>query len=60
MQFIQSALKGKPESTMPQPPGIMNIRIDPATGNPVSPESKKGILFISYLPGIIAMNFIRK
>lgn len=32
MQFIQSALKGKPERTLEQPQGIVNIRIDSMTG----------------------------
>jgi len=43
MQFIESALKGKPDNITPPPPGIMNIRIDPATGHPVSPQNKNGI-----------------
>lgn len=32
MEFIQSALKGKAEHPAEQPPGIVNIRIDPMTG----------------------------
>ncbi len=54
MQFMQMALKGKPQSVLPQPPGIMNIRIDPATGNPISADNKRGIyeFFMEpYLPG---------
>jgi len=43
IQFIESALKGKPENIMMQPPGIMNIRIDANTGLPVSPKNKNGI-----------------
>lgn len=53
MQFIESALKGKPESILPQPPGIMNVLIDPATGYPVS-KTKKGIyeyFMEPFLPG---------
>jgi penicillin-binding protein 1A len=41
MQFIQFALKDKPAHILPQPPGIMSIRIDPATGRRV--DSKSGI-----------------
>lgn len=32
MQFMQSALKGKPEHPLEQPSGIVNVRIDPQTG----------------------------
>lgn len=30
--FMKIALAGKPEHTMPQPPGIVSVRIDPVTG----------------------------
>lgn len=43
MQFIETALKDKPENVPLQPPGILSVRIDPATGFPVSPQNKKGI-----------------
>ncbi|HYF98096.1 MAG TPA: penicillin-binding protein 1A [Coxiellaceae bacterium] len=32
LQFMQEALKGKPESSMPEPPDIVRVRIDPKTG----------------------------
>jgi penicillin-binding protein 1A len=32
MQFIELALKGKPEHIIEQPPGIVSVRIDPTTG----------------------------
>lgn len=32
MQFIESALKGRKEHLIEQPPGVVNIRIDPNTG----------------------------
>lgn len=32
MQFMQSALKGRPEHAPEQPPGIVSVRIDPTTG----------------------------
>jgi penicillin-binding protein 1A len=36
MQFIQAALKNKPEHPFEQPPGIVSIRIDPLTGQRAS------------------------
>ncbi|MBV8802678.1 MAG: peptidase, partial [Gammaproteobacteria bacterium] len=32
MQFMQLALQGHPDHPMPQPPGIVSVRIDPQTG----------------------------
>lgn len=32
MEYMGAALKGDPESTMPQPPGIVTVKIDPKTG----------------------------
>lgn len=32
MQFIQAALKGKPDHALLQPPGVVSVRIDPMTG----------------------------
>ncbi len=32
MDFMQEALHGKPEHSIPEPPGITSVRIDPATG----------------------------
>lgn len=32
IKFMKSALAGTPEVTMPQPPGIITVRIDPKTG----------------------------
>jgi len=36
MQFIELALKGKPEHTIDQPPNIVSIRVDPMTGRRAS------------------------
>lgn len=36
MQFIEAALKGKPEHMMDQPPNVVSIRIDPMTGRRAS------------------------
>ncbi|HSX20935.1 MAG TPA: penicillin-binding protein 1A [Gammaproteobacteria bacterium] len=30
--FMEHALRGKPENMQPQPPGLVTVRIDPATG----------------------------
>ena len=38
MQFIQAALKGKPEHILEQPPGIVSVRIDPMTGKRASAD----------------------
>ncbi|OGT50942.1 MAG: peptidase [Gammaproteobacteria bacterium RIFCSPHIGHO2_12_FULL_41_15] len=38
MQFMQTALQDVPEVTMPQPPGIVMVRIDPKTGLLASPN----------------------
>lgn len=32
MAFMKRALAGKPEQTLPEPPGIVRVRIDPKTG----------------------------
>lgn len=32
VQFMRTALAGKPEHTLPQPPGIVTAKIDPQTG----------------------------
>ncbi len=36
IQFMQSALKGKPERMLEPPPGIVSLRIDPLTGSRAS------------------------
>lgn len=37
MAFMQRALAGKPEQNLPEPPGIVSVRIDPRTGLSVKP-----------------------
>ena len=52
MQFIQHALKNKPSHVMDQPPGIVTIRIDPATGQRSSATSAISEFFMEpYVPG---------
>lgn len=43
VQFMQNALQGKPEDSMPQPPGIINVRIDPNSGALASPDQQNAI-----------------
>jgi len=40
IQFMRVALEGTPEATMPQPPGIVTVRIDPHTGLLATPDSQ--------------------
>ena len=37
MTFMKRALDGAPEQTLPQPPGVVSVRIDPKTGKRVGP-----------------------
>ncbi len=41
--FMKIALANKPEHTMPQPPGIVSVRIDPETGKLASAWQKNAI-----------------
>lgn len=43
MQFIETALKGKPEIRLPQPPGIVAIRINPLNGKHVSANNANSV-----------------
>lgn len=43
VDFMQQALQGKPEHTMAQPPGIVTVKVDPATGQPAGPQDANGI-----------------
>ncbi|MDR3478254.1 MAG: penicillin-binding protein 1A [Gammaproteobacteria bacterium] len=43
IQFMQAALKGRPEHTQEQPPGIISVRIDPLTGTRVSGNDPQAI-----------------
>jgi len=36
IDFMRDALKGKPERVMPEPPGLITMRIDPNTGYPAA------------------------
>ena len=43
IEFMQTVLKDRPENTLEQPPGVVTIRIDPATGLLVDQDSESGI-----------------
>lgn len=50
MDFIQVALKGKPEHHLEQPQGIVNVRIDPATGKRASANDPNGMFEYFMMP----------
>lgn len=50
MQFMQSALKDKPEHIFDQPTGIVSIRIDPMTGKRARANDANGIFEYFMLP----------
>ncbi len=57
IQFMRDALQGTPEATMPQPPGMVTVRIDPHTGllaNPNSTDAKFEIFRQKYAPTVVA------
>ncbi|WP_406564976.1 penicillin-binding protein 1A [Mangrovitalea sediminis] len=43
MEFMKSALKGSPPAVMPEPPGIVTVRIDPETGKRAPPGDKNAM-----------------
>ncbi|MES2212566.1 MAG: PBP1A family penicillin-binding protein [Pseudomonadota bacterium] len=43
IDFMRIALAGTPESNLPQPPGLINVRIDPKTGLLAHPQQKNAI-----------------
>ena len=46
IQFMRVALQGQPEATLPQPPGMVMVRIDPRTGLLASPDQQDAIFEI--------------
>lgn len=54
VQFMESALKGRPEHGLEQPPGIVSVRVDPQTGDLSSgknPNAQFEYYMQPYLPG---------
>lgn len=43
IDFMRDALDGVPEQVMPQPPGVVNLRVDRETGQPTYPNSRSAI-----------------
>jgi penicillin-binding protein 1A len=41
--FMEQALEGEPDAPVPEPPGLIHLQIDPATGLPVAAQSETGI-----------------
>ena len=41
--FMQKALRDSPESTLPRPPGLVNVDIDPASGRPGNDNNSETI-----------------
>lgn len=46
MDYMRQALAGKPEHTMPEPPGIVSVKIDPKTGLRARPGQHDAIFEI--------------
>ena len=44
VQYMRTALEDMPEATMPEPPGLVSVRIDPETGL-LAPSSQKDAIF---------------
>ena len=40
IDYMQVALQGIPDVIPPQPPGLINVLIDPDTGKPTNPDTK--------------------
>lgn len=54
IDFMQHALQGAPEATMPEPPGIVTVRINPVTGQLATPGEADAIFEVfdkRHLPG---------
>ena len=43
VEFMQRALEGKPVETFPVPPGVVFVRIDPATGMLAATDAENGV-----------------
>jgi penicillin-binding protein 1A len=43
VDFMRVALEGVPESSWPQPPGVVTMKIDPRSGEPAAPEQGNAI-----------------
>ena len=50
--FMEKALAGEPAIPFRVPPGVLLVRIDPATGIPATPDAK-GAVLEAFLPGTV-------
>lgn len=48
MDFMQAALRGRPESQWPRPNGLVTVRIDPETGMLTDPDNPQAIFETFY------------
>jgi penicillin-binding protein 1A len=54
IEYMRTALAGKPERPFKQPPGVVSLRIDPHTGMQASPEQPDAVFEYfteDHLPG---------
>jgi penicillin-binding protein 1A len=59
IDFMSKALAGKPSHTMPQPKGIVTVRIDPKTGYPIRSGDDNGFLEVfdeNHIPSEAPLN----
>jgi len=59
IQYMRVALEGKPEHSMPEPPGIVTVRIDPTSGLLANPDQSHAIFEVfrkQYEPKAFAQN----
>lgn len=58
MQFVQDALKGKPEHLLEQPSGIVSVRINPTSGERASSVDPEGMFEYFMLPHVPDENYV--
>ena len=58
MQFVQGALKGKPEHLLEQPSGIVSVRINPTSGERASSVDPEGMFEFFMLPHVPDENYV--
>ena len=55
IEYMRRALNGKPEHTLPRPPGLTTVRIDPHTGLLATPDQEDAIFEtfrVQYVPTV--------
>lgn len=59
IDYMRAALKGTPEATMPEPEGMITVRIDPETGLLAGPSQKRALFEVfrqQYAPRTYSAN----